>query len=45
MQVQSLGWEDPLNKKMATHSNIVAQEIPWTEETGGLQSTGHTSQR
>ena len=35
--VQSLGWEDPLEKKMATHSSILAWEIPWTEETGGLQ--------
>ena len=34
-QVQSLGWEDPLEKKMATHSSILAWEIPWTEETGG----------
>ena len=38
MQVQSLGWEDPLEKKMATHSGTVAWEIPWTEEPGGLQS-------
>ena len=37
-RVQSLGWEDPLEK--ATHSNILAQKIPWTEETGGLQSMG-----
>ena len=37
-QVQSLGWEDPLEKKMATHSSILAWEIPWTEESGGLQS-------
>ena len=36
-QVQSLGWEDPLEKKMATHSSILAWEIPWTEESGGLQ--------
>ena len=35
-QVQSLGWEDPLEKKMATHSSILAWEIPWTEEPGGL---------
>ena len=35
-QVQSLGWEDPLEKKMATHSGTVAWEIPWTEEPGGL---------
>ena len=37
-QVQSLGWEDPLEKEMATHSSILAWEIPWTEEPGGLQS-------
>ena len=35
-QVQSLGWEDPLEKEMATHSSILALEIPGTEETGGL---------
>ena len=39
-QVLSLGQEDPLEKGMATHSNILAWRIPWTEETGGLQSTG-----
>ena len=38
--VRSLGWEDPLEKKMATHSSILAWEIPWMEEAGGLQSTG-----
>ena len=38
--VQSLGWEDPLEKGMATHAIIIAWEIPWTEEPGGLQSTG-----
>ena len=38
MQVQSLGEEDPLEKEMATHSNILALEIPRTEEPGGLQS-------
>ena len=38
-QVQSLGWEDPLEKEMANHSSIPAWEIPWTEEPGGLQST------
>ena len=38
--VQSLGWEDPLEKGMATHSSILAWEIPWTEEPGGLQSMG-----
>ena len=36
----SLGWEDPLEKEMATHSSILAWESPWTEEPGGLQSTG-----
>ena len=35
-QVQSLGWEDLLEKEMATHSSIVAWEIPWAEEPGGL---------
>ena len=34
--------EDPLEKEMATHSSILAWEIPWSEESGGLQSTGHT---
>ena len=38
--VRSLGWEDPLEKKMATHSSILAWRIPWTEEPGGLESTG-----
>ena len=38
--VQSLGWEDPLEKEMATHSSILAWRIPWTEELGGLQSMG-----
>ena len=37
MRVRSLGWEDPLEKEMATHSNIFAWEILWTEETGRLQ--------
>ena len=36
--VQSLGWEDPLEEGMATHSTIPAWRIPWTEEPGGLQS-------
>ena len=40
MQVQSLGQEDPLEKEMAAHSSILAWEMPWTEETGGLQSMG-----
>ena len=39
-QVQSLGREDPLEKEMTTHSSILAWEIPWTEEPGGLQSMG-----
>jgi len=38
--VWSLGWEDPLEEEMATHSSIFAWEIPWTEEPGGLQSIG-----
>ena len=41
--VRSLGWEDPLEKEMANYSNILAWEIPWTEEPGGLQSTGSQS--
>ena len=39
-QVQSLGWEDPLEKEMATHSSILVWRIPWTEEPGGLPSRG-----
>ena len=39
-QVRSLGWEDPLEKEMTSHSSILAWEIPWTEEPGGLQSMG-----
>ena len=38
--VPSMGQEDPLEKEMATHSSILAWRIPWTEEPGGLQSTG-----
>ena len=38
--VRSLGQEDPLEKGMATHSSILAWRMPWTEEPGGLQSTG-----
>ena len=38
--VRSLGWEYPLEKEMATHSNILAWEIPWTEKPGWLQSIG-----
>ena len=41
-QVQSLGQEDPLEKEMTTHSSILAWEIPWTEEPGGLQPMGYT---
>ena len=40
MNVQSLGWEDPLEKEMATHFSILDWEIPWTEEPDGLQSMG-----
>ena len=39
-QVRSLGWEDPLEKEMATHSSILAWKISWTEKPGGLQSMG-----
>ena len=45
MSLQSLGGEDPLEEGMATHSSILAWRIPWTEESGGLQSTGSQSQR
>ena len=40
IQVQALGQEDPLEEEMATHSSILAWEISWTEESGGLQSMG-----
>ena len=40
-RIRSLGWEDPLEKGMATHSSILAWRIPRTEESGGLQSTAH----
>ena len=40
MQVQSVGWEDILEKEMASYSSILAWEIPWTDELGGLQSMG-----
>ena len=40
MWIRSLGWEDPLEKRMATCSSILAWEIPWTEEPGKLQSMG-----
>ena len=39
-QVQPLGWEDPLEEELATHSNILAWKILWTEEPGGLQFMG-----
>ena len=44
--IRSLGWEDPLEKEMATHSSILAWKVPWTEEPGvllfiGLQRVGH----
>ena len=38
--VRSLGWEDPLEKEMATHSSTLAWKIPWTEKPGRLQSMG-----
>ena len=40
MQVPSLGWEDPLEEGMATHSSILAWDLPWTEGPGGLQLMG-----
>ena len=40
MQVRSLGWGDPLEEEMTTRSSILAGIIPWTEESGGLQSMG-----
>ena len=43
-QILSLGWEDPLEKRMATQSRILAWSTPWTEEPGDLQSTGSQSQ-
>ena len=39
-RVQPLGWDDLLEKEVATHSSILAWEIPWTEEPGGLQAMG-----
>ena len=42
MWVQSLGWEDPLEEEMATHSSFVTWRIPWAKESGGLQSIGST---
>ena len=42
-RVRSLGWKDPLEKRMATHSSILAWRIPWTEEPGRLQSMGSQS--
>jgi len=38
--IQSLDWEDPLEKRMTTHSSMLAWKIPWTKEPGGLQSMG-----
>ena len=40
MWVRSLGWEDPLDQEMAIHPSILAWEVPWTEEPGGVQSLG-----
>ena len=39
-QAQSLGWKEPLEKEIATHSSIIAWEIPWTEKPGGLRCRG-----
>ena len=39
--VGSLGWEDPLEEEMVPHASILAWEVPWTEDPGGLQSMGH----
>ena len=44
-RVRSLGWEDPLEEEMATHSSIHAWKIPWTEELGGPQSMGSQKSR
>ena len=43
-QVQHLGWDDPLEKKTATHSSVLAWRIPWMEEPGGLQSMSDTTE-
>ena len=43
MQIRSLGWEDPLEEEMTTHSSILAWKIPWTEEPGGLHSKSKES--
>ena len=40
MRVRCLGWDDPLEKDMATHFSILAWRSPWTEEPGGLESVG-----
>ena len=45
IQVQSLGWEDPQEKEMATHSSILAWKVVWTEEPGGLLSKGSKKSR
>ena len=45
MRVLSLGWEDPLEEGMVTHSSVLAWRIPWTEEPGGLQSMGSQTVR
>ena len=45
MRVRCLGWEDPLEEEMATHSSILAWKIPWTKEPGELQSMRHDRTR
>ena len=42
MLIQSLGWEDPLEEDVSTHSSILSWRIPWTEEPGRLQPMGHS---
>ena len=44
-QIQSLGWENPLEESVATHSSILVWRVPWTKEHGGLQSMGLQSVR
>ena len=45
MQIRSLGWEDPWEEEMATHSSILARRIPWTEETGCCKVHGVANNR
>ena len=45
IQLQSLGWKDPLEEDTATHSSVLDWETPWTEETGGYSPWGHKKSR